>query len=53
MGFTGCGKRLGFRLKAKNIPQGLKPALILRHLRHDSSRALTLLAFPNEFFRSL
>ena len=37
----------------KSIPQRLKPALILRHLWHDSSRALTLMGAPTELFRSL
>jgi hypothetical protein len=33
------------------FPQGLKPSLFLLHLRHDKSRALTLLATLFAFFR--
>jgi hypothetical protein len=38
---------------ATSIPQGLKPGVILLFLRHDSSRALTLLAAGDQFLDSL
>jgi hypothetical protein len=38
---------------AKKDPQELKPALILRRLRHDSSRALLQSRRLESFFRSL
>jgi hypothetical protein len=42
------------RVKWKDgVPQGLKPTFIFSYLRHDSSHALTPLAAPDEFFRSL
>ena len=37
----------------KGIPQGLRAGVNFHALRHESTRALTLLAASGEFFRSL